>query len=107
MQYNTFRQAEGIPMVTTFCTNHVRQAGLGLAEWMRKGDTAYFRKSLRHGGMLLMFVTGAVMGTILCGLFAGRVVWGASCMLFIVFADLLHADLMKEKGMLGRVPAGH
>lgn len=107
MQYNTFRQAEGIPMATTFCTNHVRQIGIGLAEWMRKGDTAYLRKSLRHGGMLLMFVTGAVMGTILCGLFAGRAVWGASCMLFIVFADLLHADLTKEKGMLGRVPAGH
>ena len=25
MQYNTFRQAEGIPMATTFCTNHIRQ----------------------------------------------------------------------------------
>lgn len=24
MQFNTFRQAEGIPMATTFCTNHVR-----------------------------------------------------------------------------------
>ena len=27
MQYNTFRQAEGIPMSTTFITNHVRQMG--------------------------------------------------------------------------------
>ena len=25
MQYNTFRQAESIPMATTFCTNHLRQ----------------------------------------------------------------------------------
>ena len=25
MQYNTFRQAQGIPMATTFCTNHIRQ----------------------------------------------------------------------------------
>ena len=24
MQYNTFRQAQGVPMATTFCTNHVR-----------------------------------------------------------------------------------
>ncbi|MCD7709337.1 MAG: DUF1275 domain-containing protein, partial [Clostridiales bacterium] len=31
MQYNTFRQAEGIPMATTFCTNHVRQIGISLA----------------------------------------------------------------------------
>lgn len=28
MQYNTFRQAEGIPMATTFVTNHIRQAGI-------------------------------------------------------------------------------
>ena len=30
MQYNTFRQAHGIPMATTFCTNHIRQAGVSL-----------------------------------------------------------------------------
>src|SRR5699024_404276 len=30
MQYNTFRQAQDIPMATTFCTNHVRQVGVGL-----------------------------------------------------------------------------
>ena len=29
MQYNTFRQAEGIPMATTFCTNQLRQVGVG------------------------------------------------------------------------------
>ncbi|KIR01277.1 Permease [Lachnospiraceae bacterium TWA4] len=28
MQYNTFRQAQRIPMATTFCTNHVRQTGI-------------------------------------------------------------------------------
>ncbi len=30
MQYNTFRQARGIPMATTFCTNHIRQVGIYL-----------------------------------------------------------------------------
>ena len=30
MQYNTFRQARGIPMATTFCTNHIRQVGVSL-----------------------------------------------------------------------------
>lgn len=107
MQYNTFRQAEGIPMATTFCTNHVRQTGISLVKWLKKGDAAYFRKSLRHGGMLLMFVSGAVIGTVFCNMFAGRAIWGASVVLCIVFIDLLHADLTKEKGMLGRVPSGH
>ena len=37
MQYNTFRQAEGIPMATTFCTNQLRQVGIGFAKAVRKG----------------------------------------------------------------------
>ena len=36
MQYNTFRQAEGIPMATTFCTNQLRQVGIGFCKAVRK-----------------------------------------------------------------------
>lgn len=43
MQYNTFGQAEGIPMATTFCTNHIRQVGVGLAKVVRKDPTALRR----------------------------------------------------------------
>lgn len=32
MQYNTFRQAEGVAVATTFVTNHIRQVGIGLAK---------------------------------------------------------------------------
>lgn len=107
MQYNTFRQAEGIPMATTFCTNHVRQVGIYLAKWLQKRDAPYLGRCLRHGEMLLMFVAGAVAGTVLCRYFSGKAIWGASCLLLLVFIDLFHADLTKEKGMLGRVPSGH
>ena len=46
MQYNTFRQAEGIPMATTFCTNQLRQVGIGFAKAVRKGDRAALRRAL-------------------------------------------------------------
>ncbi len=39
MQYNTFREAEGIPMATTFATNHIRQIGIGLAKEVRHFHT--------------------------------------------------------------------
>ena len=39
MQYNTFRQAEGIPVATTFATNHIRQIGIGLAKEIRHRHT--------------------------------------------------------------------
>ena len=38
MQYNTFRQAQGVPMATTFCTNHLRQVGIACAKVLRKKD---------------------------------------------------------------------
>lgn len=107
MQYNTFRQAEGVPMATTFCTNHVRQVGISLVKWMRKKDKSVLERGSRHGEMLFMFIAGAVAGTVLCRYFLGKAIWGASILLLIVFIDLLHADLTKEKGMLERVPLGH
>ncbi len=107
MQYNTFRQAEGIPMATTFCTNHLRQAGVFLVKGLKKKNRDYLLRFLRHSMMILLFVAGAVIGVILCRYFQGRAVWGASLLYVIVFLDLLYADLKKEKGQLGRVPSGH
>lgn len=107
MQYNTFRQAEGVPMATTFCTNHVRQVGIHLVKWIRKGEISNLKRCLNHAKMLLMFVLGSAVGMVLCRYFMGKAIWGASLLLLIVFIDLLHADLTKEKGMLERVPRGH
>ena len=70
MQYNTFRQAQGIPMATTFCTNHIRQVGIslyGLASG-RGGDAACARRLGAHLGMLGAFAAGGVMAAFLCGL---------------------------------------
>ena len=51
MQYNTFRQAEGTPMATTFATNHIRQVGVGLAkeiQHFRKKDKKHREKWGKH-----------------------------------------------------------
>ena len=107
MQYNTFRQAEGIPMATTFCTNHLRQAGVCLVKVLRKKDRTYLKRFLQYGRMIILFVAGAAAGAVLCRYVQGKAVWGASVVYLIVFLDLLYADLKKEKGQLGRVPSGH
>ena len=107
MQYNTFRQAQGIPMATTFCTNHLRQTGIHLTKWLQKGDAGARRRTLAHLGMLGAFVAGGVLCTVLCGRFLGRAIWGAALLMAVVFADLLHADLKKERGLLERKPMGH
>ncbi len=107
MQYNTFRQAEGIPMATTFCTNHVRQIGVGLAKAVCKRDGTALRRGLIHAGMVLAFFAGAAVLTVLCPLLEEKAVWAAAVPMGLALARLIRADLGAEHDMLGRKPSGH
>lgn len=110
MQYNTFRQAEGVPMATTFVTNHIRQVGIGLAKEVahrNRRDKTHRKKLLRHTEMLLFFVGGAVVGTVFCRLMGGRAIWVSLAPLGAVLAAFVYADTRLEKGMTERKPAGH
>jgi uncharacterized membrane protein YoaK (UPF0700 family) len=109
MQYNTFRQAQGVPMATTFCTNHLRQVGIALCKTIRhRGEgKEYYKRALEHLGMLCVFVMGGVCATVLCHIFLGKALWFSLIPLGIVLADLLYADLKKEKEKLDIIPHGH
>ena len=111
MQYNTFRQAEGVAVATTFVTNHIRQVGVGLAmEWRHRhnAEKPHRRKFLTHLGMLLFFAAGATIGTVFCVQFLGRAIWITLLPLAVVFAVLLHADLTTEKQLVeNQKPSGH
>ena len=110
MQYNTFRQAQGEPVATTFATNHIRQIGVGVAKavmHIRSKDKSYRPKLYKHLFMLLFFVVGAVVGTLFCNLLLGRAIWFTLIPLGVVFAALLYADLTTEKGMKDKKPSGH
>jgi uncharacterized membrane protein YoaK (UPF0700 family) len=107
MQYNTFRQAQGIPMATTFCTNHVRQMGCTLVQGLRKHDKKMLTHSLRHAQMIVTFIVGAAVGTAVCHWVGDYAIWGAAALLVIPFIDLAIADRTKERGMLHQVPRGH
>lgn len=111
MQYNTFRQAEGIAVATTFTTNHIRQVGVGLAKELRhhrSGDKSHRKKLATHAGMLFFFATGVIVGTVFCHLLVGRAIWLTAIPLGVIFVTLLHADLTTEKGLVEeRKPSGH
>jgi uncharacterized membrane protein YoaK (UPF0700 family) len=109
MQYNTFRQAQGVPMATTFCTNHLRQVGIALCKTLRhRGEgKEYHKRALEHLGMLFVFVIGGVCATVLCKIFLGKALWFSLIPLGIVLVDLLYADFKKEKGKLDLIPRGH
>lgn len=107
MQYNTFRQAEGIPMATTFCTNHIRQIGVGLAKAVGKKDGVAMRRGLIHAGMVSAFFSGAAVLTFLCPLLEERAVWAILLPMGFVLVKLIRADLGAERDMLDRKPSGH
>ncbi|HIV28755.1 MAG TPA: DUF1275 domain-containing protein [Candidatus Ornithocaccomicrobium faecavium] len=110
MQYNTFRQAEGIPMATTFATNHIRQIGVGLAKEVlhrRTGDQSHRTKLLQHFAMLLYFLGGAAIGTVFCHLLAEKAIWMALLPLGALLCVFLYADLSAEKDMKEKKPSGH
>ena len=109
MQYNTFRQAEGIPMATVFCTDHMRQFGSSLVKWLRRNDNAdaMGEKAGAHGLMLLCFALGALTAALLSGLLGVKTVWFALLPLGVLFSDMLRADLTREKQLLDVTPRGH
>ena len=110
MQYNTFRQAEGVPMATTFATNHIRQIGVGLAKEIKHfhlPDKTHRIKLRAHFNMLIFFIIGATIGTILCNLANEKAIWATLLPLGVIFVIFLYADLISEKMLRERKPAGH
>lgn len=110
MQYNTFRQAEGLSMATTFCVNHMRVVGVALSRIaLRKTDkypTAVWELK-SHGLMIGSFLLGAALagaGSLLLGV---RTIWLALIPLAVLAWDLIRADLVTQKEMLGVPPRGH
>ena len=110
MQYNTFRQSDGVAMSTTFATNYIRQIGIGLAAELRhrrSGDRSHRKKLSAHFQMLLCFFSGTVVSSVAGHAIAGRAMLLTALPLGFIFIALLRADLTTERDLLERKPAGH
>ena len=107
MQYNTFRQAEGVPMATTFCTNHLRQVGVACAKIVRKKDYSAVSRGLIHAGMLVSFTLGAVILTFFSSFLQEKSIWLALVPEGILLCRLVYADLYAEHDLLMKKPSGH
>ncbi|MBQ1843424.1 MAG: DUF1275 domain-containing protein [Lachnospiraceae bacterium] len=107
MQFNTFRQAEGVGMATTFVTNHVRQFGSHLVQFLHHHKDVNLNRFARHGFMILSFVAGAAACSGLTLLIKDYAIWAATAVEIFIFIRLLHADRTYEKELLYRKPHGH
>ena len=107
MQFNTFRQVQGVSAATTFVTNHIREVGYYSARYLQQGRAEDRRRFGVHGQLILYFIAGAVVSTVSCRMFSYRSIWGSVIFLAIVFAGLFRADTGAEKEMREKVPHGH
>lgn len=107
MQYNTFRQAEGIPMATTFVTNHIRQTGIWAVNAVRHGDRAARTRALKHFRMVGVFFLGGLILTPLCELTQEKAIWFAIVPLAVSFLLMVNADLVVERMLFDQKPHGH
>lgn len=107
MQYNTFRQAEGVTMATTFVTNHIRQTGIWFVVFLKNGRREDGIKCLRYLGMVLIFFAGGAVLTVFCGILKEKAVWLIILPLAVSFILLAYADLRSERGLLDSAPHGH
>ena len=109
MQFNTFRQAEGVPMATTFVTNHVRQIGISIARIIRhhEQEAEARAKMAKHAKIILAFSFGGAVVTALSPYLQERTIWLAIIPLSACFAVMLESDLVYERAMLDLTPHGH
>ncbi|MBQ7219371.1 MAG: DUF1275 domain-containing protein [Synergistaceae bacterium] len=134
MQFNTFRQAEGVPMATTFVTNHVRQIGISLARIIRhyeeeaeakeeleehigmhlakinrhhEPEAEARAKIAKHAKIILAFFAGGAIVTALSPYLQEITIWLAIIPLSVCFAVMLRSDLVYERAMLDLTPHGH
>ena len=109
MQFNTFRQAEGVPMATTFLTNHVRQIGISIARVIshHEEEKKQAKKAVKHARLILAFFVGGVVVTFMSKFLHEKTIWLAIIPLSVCFCVMLRADLIYERAMLDLKPHGH
>lgn len=109
MQFNTFRQAEGVPMATTFVTNHVRQIGISIARIIKhhEQEAEARAKMAKHAKIILAFFGGGATVVALSPVLKQYTIWLAMIPLSACFCVMLQSDLVYEKAMLGLTPHGH
>ena len=109
MQFNTFRQAEGVPMATLFVTNHVRQIGISIARIIKhhEQEAEARAKMLKHIKLIIAFMFGGAIVTALSSVLKERTIWLAIIPLSACFCVMLQSDLIYERAMLDITPHGH
>lgn len=107
MQFTLFRQGEHLPMATTFCTAHLRQVGINFVKTIHHDEGNPGRKLKLHLAMLIAFILGATIGTLLSFSLGERMIYIIAFFVSLAFLISLLADLTVDKDMINTPASGH
>ena len=65
LQVQTFRRVHGLPFSSTMCTGNLRSGADALFNGLRGADPAGFSKARHYFSVIVLFVLGAILGSIL------------------------------------------
>ena len=95
IQVETFRKIRGNGIATTMCIGNMRTGTENLFHFFHTKDSAFLRKSTLYYGIILCFVTGAVIGNFFIHLLHEKAILCCSMLLFLAFL-LMFIDYERE-----------
>lgn len=98
IQVEAFRKVNGNALATTMCTGNLRSGTEQLYHYFRGRNPQGLRKGAVYFGIILFFVTGAVIGTLLTNLWKERAVLCCCVLLIAAFAAMFIRNEECEEG---------
>lgn len=95
IQVESFRKIRGNGIATTMCIGNLRSGTQNLCNFIRKKDKEDFKKAALYYGIIVCFVTGAVIGNFFIHMFHERAILCCSVILFFTFF-LMFIDYEKD-----------
>ncbi|MBD9202827.1 MAG: DUF1275 domain-containing protein [Eubacterium ventriosum] len=95
IQVESFRKIRGNGIATTMCIGNLRSGTQNLCNFIHKKDKEDFKKAVLYYGIIVCFVTGAVIGNFFIHMFHERAILCCSVILFFAFF-LMFIDYEKD-----------
>ena len=95
IQVESFRKIRGNGIATTMCIGNLRSGTQNLCNFIRKKDKEDFKKAVLYYGIIVCFVTVAVIGNFFIHMFHERAILCCSVVLFFAFF-LMFIDYEKD-----------
>ena len=88
LQVNSFRKMKNLPYASTMCTGNLRSGTEKLFQYVINKETKAGIQAAHYFGIILLFILGAVAGTVLAFLWGIQSIWCCSVLLGIVFVTM-------------------